>query len=487
MLRIRNILLIVALFAIVGYSAQNSSAEPPINEQTEAIPEFTTAVSLTDNRLLNCTLTTDTSEFLGCHLSFVRDYLPTMAKPALANIDCTNNLADEYSCDKIHLQSFLPIGDIGGGSGNDIWGWTDPLTEKEYVIMGRTNGTAFVDISDPVNPIYLGNLPTATPASFWRDMKVYQNHAFIVADSAGNHGVQIFDLTQLRSVSSPPQTFSSTVRYTDLGSSHNIFINEDSGTAYALGNSAGANTCGGGLHMIDIQNPTSPSFIGCYTTDGYIHDTQCVNYTGPDSEHVGKEICLNASVNDLSIVDLSDKNNPERLGGSSYPTNVYAHQGWLTEDQRYLFLNDEGDESVSNQHAKTYIFDVSDLDTPRLVNVYTAVEPAIDHNLYVHDGLVYEANYRSGLRVLDFDETSETLTEVAYFDTFVDVDDDNEARFNGAWSSYPFFPSGNIAVSTIEHGLFILRLDDSVSDGSGAPDGGDNSSTFLPLIVSPDE
>jgi choice-of-anchor B domain-containing protein len=69
-------------------------------------------------------------------------------------------MAGIYPCDNVDLLSFLPLAQIGGGNGNDIWGWTDPQDGKEYAIMGRTNGTAFVDISDPYNPVYLGNLPT---------------------------------------------------------------------------------------------------------------------------------------------------------------------------------------------------------------------------------------------------------------------------------------------------------------------------------------
>ena len=137
----------------------------------------------------------------------------------------------------------MPLADIGGGNGNDIWGWTDSQTNKEYAIMGRTTGTAFVDISDPENPVYLGNLPTHTANSSWRDIKVYNNHAFIVSEASG-HGMQIFDLSQLGTVGSPPVTFSNTAHYSDFGNAHNIVINEDSGFAYAVGTS----TCSGGLH-----------------------------------------------------------------------------------------------------------------------------------------------------------------------------------------------------------------------------------------------
>ena len=94
--------------------------------------------------------------------------------------------------------------------------------------VGRTDGTSFIDLSDPSNPRYLGDLPKTATAnqSLWRDIKVYKNHAFIVADGAGAHHMQIFDLTQLRDVTEP-QVFTETALYKGVYSSHNIIINEE--------------------------------------------------------------------------------------------------------------------------------------------------------------------------------------------------------------------------------------------------------------------
>jgi len=93
-------------------------------------------------------------------------------------------MAGPYPCRDIDLMAFLPHAEIGGGSGNDIWGWTDPLTGREYALVGRSTGTAFVDISNPSQPIYVGNLPAHTAASPWRGIKVFANHAFIVSRSS---------------------------------------------------------------------------------------------------------------------------------------------------------------------------------------------------------------------------------------------------------------------------------------------------------------
>ncbi|MCF6300394.1 MAG: hypothetical protein L3J52_04660 [Proteobacteria bacterium] len=70
-----------------------------------------------------------------------------------------------------------------------------------------------------------------------------------------------------------------------------IAINESSGFAYAVG----TDTCGAGLHMVDISNPTSPSDAGCFSADGSTHDAQCVQYIGPDIDYTNMKICFNAN------------------------------------------------------------------------------------------------------------------------------------------------------------------------------------------------
>jgi LVIVD repeat-containing protein len=126
---------------------------------------------------------------------------------------CVNGHAGQWPCKNLDLLSYMPMSALGGGNSNDVWGWTDSLTGKEYAILGRSNGTAFVDISDPTNPVYVGNLPSWQGyQSSWRAIKVYQNYAYVVADAIP-HGMQVFDLTRLRDVPSPPVTFTSDYHY----------------------------------------------------------------------------------------------------------------------------------------------------------------------------------------------------------------------------------------------------------------------------------
>ena len=363
---------------------------------------------------------------------------------------CSGGMAGDFACSGLSLRKRVANVDMGGGDGNDIWGWVDAQTGNEYALMGLTNGTAFVDVTDPENPVNLGHLATHTVESPWRDIKVYQDYAFIVADSAGAHGMQVFDLTRLRGVAAP-QTFSADARYNGFANAHNLAINEATGFAFAVG----TNTCNEGLHIVDISIPENPVFAGCHS-DAATHDTQCVLYQGPDPDHTGQEICFSSNGTHLGIADVTNKAATTTIFSLNYPDTGFAHQGWLTEDHRYFLLGDELDERNLGVPTRTLIFDVSDLDAPFFVSAYQAATSSIDHNLYVMGNRVFQANYTSGVRVLEFQDLSNSeIMEIAFLDSFPSSD---IAEFDGVWSVYPFLPSGNIIASDISNGLFILTL-----------------------------
>ncbi len=380
-----------------------------------------------------------------------------------APTNCVAGMADIFPCRGVDLLSVRSLNELGGGSGNDLWGWVDPLTRSEWALFGRSNGTAFVNISDPKNPVWVGNLPTESQNSTWRDIKVYGNYALIVADRAGAHGMQIFDLTKLRMVGAAPQTFMADAVYNGFERAHNIVVNEASGFAFAVG----GETCDGGLHMIDVRTPLSPTFAGCFSDDGYTHDAQCVLYAGPDTDYTGRELCFAANEDTITVVDVTDKASPTEIIKRSYAGRGYTHQGWLTEDHAYFVVDDELDEMRFRHNTRTYVFDLRDLDSPTLVETFTAAGAAIDHNQYIRDGHSFQANYRRGLRVLKVAPPAATQ-EVAFFDTYPESD---SASFSGAWSVYPFFPSGVVAISDINRGLFLVSprlpmFSDGFEDGS---------------------
>ena len=374
---------------------------------------------------------------------------------------CAEGSVEQFDCDDIELYAYIPGSMLTtperarGVRANDNWGWTDAETGREYALVGRNDGTSFIDITDPAQPILVGDLPKTpeTPRSqLWRDIKTYKDHAFIVADGAGAHGMQVFDLTRLRDVEDPPVMFEPDLLYRGDGgnvveSTHNVIINEETGFAYLT--SRGCQ----GLHMVDIDDPLDPTFVGC-SDEGGSHDAQCVVYRGPDEDYAGREICLRMSGDRFQISDVTDKSNAVTLSTATHPNPAYMHQGWLTDDQRYFIMNDESDVIAGNvPTTRTLIWDVTDLEDPLLAEEFMGSDPASAHNLYVKGDFTYQANYKYGLHILD---TSDPLNpvEVGKFDT---APYGTGAGFGGAWSTYPFFESGAIIVTSMQEGFFVLK------------------------------
>jgi len=374
---------------------------------------------------------------------------------------CTDGAIEEFDCSDINLLSYVPISLLTaperarGIRANDNWGWTDRETGREYALVGRNDGTSFIDITDPGNPVLIGDLPKTpnTPRSqLWRDIKTYKDHAYIVADGAGAHGMQVFDLTRLRDVTETPVMFEPDLLYRGEGtnvveSSHNVIINEETGFAYLTSRGCA------GMHMIDIREPMNPTFVGC-SEPGSTHDAQCVIYRGPDASYQGREICLRMAGNLFQISDVTDKSNPLQVSTASHPNPAYMHQGWVTEDHRFFIMNDESEVIAGNvETTRTLVWNLDDLEDPLLANEFMGSLPASAHNLYVRGDFTYQANYKYGLHILDTSDPMNPV-EVGMFDT---SPYGTGPGFGGAWSTYPFFESGTILVTSMQEGLFLVK------------------------------
>ncbi|HEX7048055.1 MAG TPA: choice-of-anchor B family protein [Gammaproteobacteria bacterium] len=394
---------------------------------------------------------------------------------------CENGESGGYACSHIEFIGHLSPAEMDGDGEvlNDIWGWVDPATGEEYALIGMQDGTAFVRINDDGTLEFLGRLAASdgdsgiqktgasdhvhkrchdelcgSEDSAWRDIKVFENYAYIVSEAPG-HGLQIFDLTVLTTVTTPQQFAADEGEsyygyYSGIGHAHNLFINEETARAYIVGHDSA--TVAGGLHILDLSDPMNPEFMGEANSDGYTHDVQCVVYNGPDSDvPSNSEICFASNEDTLTIWDVTDAADPRVVSRNEYAGAQYAHQGWLSEDQEYFFLNDELDEQETGTRTHLRVFDVSDLDNPELAADYLAPTLAIDHNNYVHGRWLYQSNYAAGLRILDILDPLHPV-EAAYFDP----QPTDNADFYGTWSNY-LFPSGKVAFSDIDDGLFVVK------------------------------
>lgn len=373
---------------------------------------------------------------------------------------CTNGMAGIYPCAGVDLLAHLPLTAIGAkdGSvvGNDHWGWTDSQTGRDYVIFGLSNGVSFIDITDPENPLYLGKLPSHGGSSLYRDMKVYQDIVYVVADEIPGHGLQMFDLTQLRQVANPPVTFTETAHYDGIGTGHMLWINQATGYAYITLRAADGN-CRAGIQILNLQDPLNPILAGCLDEgEAPLSHSECLVYHGPDADYQNHEICFLASDENVSIVDVTQKNNPTIIARFSYPGIMRAHQGTVTEDLHYWLMSDMDDEMHHGHNTRTYIFAIDDLDNPVVLSHFEGNTPAMDHSLFVKGDYAYEANFRAGMQVFDISGLPDNhFIPVAYFDV---VPDSDSPTMNGAWSAYPWWDDNIVTISDTDSGLFITQI-----------------------------
>lgn len=362
-----------------------------------------------------------------------------------------------FDADGVTLASWLPLDELDGAvSGSDCWGYTAP-SGREYALMTTSSNTLVVEITTASDAQVIATIDG--PDSLWRDIKTYQDHAYVVSEGGGD--IQVLDLSQ---VDNGIVSLVNTVSGGGTSATHNVAIDEDSGFLYRCGGDSN------GIRIFSLANPASPTYLNEWDTR-YVHDCQAVTYTsGP---FAGRQIVFACSgfnggfdETAVDVLDVTDKNNIVNLSRESWPDAAYSHQCWLSPSGQYLYVNDELDEQFNGDLTKTVIIDVSNLNNIQYVGDFTNGLEATGHNLYVRGNQLFEANYRSGMRV--FDVTNETNpTETAFFDTFPEGDD---SPLNGIWNVYPYFPSGTVIGSDFERGLFVWTLGEGLSfDIVGGP------------------
>ena len=370
---------------------------------------------------------------------------PLVTATALTGSDCFSGMAGSYPCANVDFLGGLKF----SAEASDIWGWQDTLNGDDYAFVALSNGTAFVRINNAAEPEFAAFLPTATASSSWRDVKVVNGHAVVVSEAPG-HGMQVVHLKGLVD-QSDGAVIAPIAHYTEFGDAHNVAVNEETQFAYVVG----SDTCSGGLHMIDMSDPHMPSFAGCFSADGYTHDVQCVVYWGDDVAYQGRELCFGANEDTLTIADVTDKSAPSLVAKVAYSQVGYTHQGWLSEDHNYFILGDETDELDYGIKTRTLVFDVRSITNPQLTGEHLSTTQSIDHNLYVKQNHVYQANYSAGVRILRMGDLAlGELAEVAFFDTWPNS---NAARFEGVWSVFPYFDNGRIVTANISGEFFVLE------------------------------
>ncbi len=375
-------------------------------------------------------------------------------------------LAGPYTCDQVDLLSQMALSDLSTSppAASDIWGFVDLNTEREYALLGLYDGLAVIDVTNPTQPFEVGIVAGAH--SVWRDVKVTQrydqaagrwrSHAYVSTDARGR--LVVIDLTGL-----PNRVRLG--RRSDTAA-HNVYVsNVDYGTGVPvdpIGTPPLLQVLGsvrnrGAVRSFDVDDPLNLRQI-VQPVAGYSHDATSMLVRDERAASCAAggatcEILLDFNEDAVELWDFSDHTAPRLLSSITYDNAGYVHSGWWTEDGRFLFVHDELDEWQANLNTTVRVFDLADLHNPVHTATWTGPTAAIDHNGYVRGNRYFMSNYTRGITILDITNPRKP-EEVGFFDTYSVSD---SSSIIGAWGIYPFLPSGNLLVSDIGGGLFVLK------------------------------
>ncbi|MDH4047416.1 MAG: choice-of-anchor B family protein [Gammaproteobacteria bacterium] len=390
-------------------------------------------------------------------------------KAGMPATPCINGVAGVIPCNNMDLLAHIELPRLGPGvgTGNDVWGFVDLNSNREYVIAGTNIGTAVIDVTDPENPREVGFIDGQNAS--WRDIKVYQRfdessnrwqaYAYVTTDGSTD-GLFAIDLSAL------PHRIIRGGYSSDYFSAHNVFA---TGVDFSTGVSlagvspsliiAGSNLGGGQFRRYSLANPDAPAFIsGASSSADYMHDAASLVITDSrkDTQCVSAgnhcEVLLDFNESTFDLWDISNASNPQRLSRTPYNNAGYTHSGWPTEDGRYVFLHDELDEQRFGLSTTVRVFSIANLATPSLAGSWTGPTTAIDHNGFVRGNRYYMSNYARGLTVLDISNPA-TPVEVGRFDSYPFSD---SGSFVGAWGTFPYLHSRVVAISDINYGIYLV-------------------------------
>ena len=338
---------------------------------------------------------------------------------------------------------------------NEVWGLA--VNDSEYAIIGSTQGTHFINVTDPSSPIEDFFVRGASFGNhiIHRDYHDYNGYLYAVSGEDRDNlksALQIIDISNLPE--SIDVIYNSNAR---IRKAHNIFIDTSQAKLYACA-VKGGDAAFSALRIYDISN-IEPVLEANYTIDiggsvvANVHDA-FVN------DHLAY---LNAGNDGLLIVDFANLEAPEvltSLKGTDYPDSGYNHSGWLSEDGKYYYFADE------TWGTDMKVYDVTDPRNIILVSTFDAGNDSqfsIPHNQVVYCNYIFTSYYYDGLQVHDISDPENPKRVMYYPTTSITA----RANYEGAWGVYPFLPSGNILVSDMQNGLFIIeKLNDYCTPSS---------------------
>jgi len=352
---------------------------------------------------------------------------------------------------------------------NGIWGWVDPQDNREYAIIGSTEGTHIIDVTNPSSPVQRDFVPGRRNQCIWREYKTYQNYLYAVSDDSPPNSLQIINLSYL-----PDSVSVVHDNNTILERSHTIFID---GNKLHCGIPRGGVIGGTGkMAVFDLTNPTAPTLLRKVETDypgsDYVHDMYVRNDT----------VYASSSYAGLFIYKYNTTGNTYNLLASltTYLDQGYNHSSALTADGNTLIFCDEVPVNMSVK-----ALDVSNLSNLTVTDYFKSTPSTIatPHNPFIRAGdntRVIIAYYQDGVQIFDISNPS-NVVRTGFIDTNpTDCPSCPNPSYSGCWGAYVDLPSGIIIASDMQNGLFVIDASGALVSGGNNIAGTGNSVNIFP-------
>lgn len=307
-----------------------------------------------------------------------------------------------------------------------VWGYLDSLG-NEYALVGASQGLAIVDVTDPLNPVQVIQIPG--PDNKWKEIRTQGKYAFVTNEL--DSGLQIINLSNLPGTNLPAKYWRPVINGTPLKTIHALEVSN--GYLYLHGSNIGSR----GTLIVNISDPWNPVYAGWY--DGkYVHDG-----------YVRNDTLYAANIQDgyFSVIDVGNKTSPVLLATQNTPMN-YTHNTWLSDNSKTLFTTDEKDGSFLASYDISNLNNITELDK---VSSFPGPN-AILHNVYMLNEWAVTTCNADGINIFDAHRPG-NLVLTAAFDTYTVS---AAGGGLGVWGGYPYLPSGNILAASRDGYLHIL-------------------------------
>jgi choice-of-anchor B domain-containing protein len=336
------------------------------------------------------------------------------------------------------------------------WGYVAPDGSR-YALMGTARGVLVLDLRDPAAPRVVdeidGPTNTSTAGIYWREMRVYGSHAYVVSEQTNvRGGIMVLDLSGLpnsvrfvRSVT--PRDGQLAAHTLDIDTTRGLLYLQrvtdlaapaasNNDRAAALHHPVGGPD-DGSVEVYDLTaDPDNPRYVTTFNQHRSVHDMTAAG------DHV---YIAEGNAASFSKWDVSDLRAPRLV--TRWNVGGFAHNIWPNADGSLVVTTEE---YPLGRPARVWRMNAGAAPT---AVASLQVGNATPHNVVIEGTRAYLSHYTEGFAVFDLTDPAAPQL-VAHLDT----NPVRGAELDGCWGVYKFPGEPYAVCSDMRTGFNLIRI-----------------------------